>query len=71
MNNLISLLEVVDRVSTTQLQVGGFILHILDALKAHTQVKKFQSLKLWYIALYHRKSILSFSTLHLKEICTR
>ena len=40
------------------------------SLKAHTQVKKFQSLKLCYIGLYHRKSILSFSTLNLKEICT-
>ena len=40
-------------------------------LKAHTQVQKFQSLKLCYIGLYHRTSILSSSTLHLKEICTR
>ena len=37
-------------------------------LKAHTQVKKFRSLELCYIGLYHRKTILSFSTLHLKEM---
>ena len=36
-------------------------------LKAHTQVKKFRSLKLCYIGLYHRTSIISFSTLHLKS----
>ena len=44
---------------------------VLNDLKAHTQVKKFQSFKLCYIGLYHRKSILHFSSLHLKEICTR
>ena len=32
------------------------------------KLKKFQSLKLCYIGLYHRKSKLSFSTLHLKGI---
>ena len=34
---------------------------MLNDLKAHAQVKKFQSLKLCYIGLYHRKSILHFS----------
>ena len=29
------------------------------------------SLNLCYLGLYHRKSILYFSTLYLKEICTR
>ena len=33
-------------------------------------LKNFQSLKLCYLDLYHRKSGLSFS-LHLKDICTR
>ena len=35
------------------------------------ELKKLTSLNLCYLGLYHRKSILSFSTLHLKEICTR
>ena len=43
----------------------------LKTVKAHTQVKKFQSLKLSYTGLYHRKSILSPPTLHLKGIYTR
>ena len=30
---------------------------VLNDLKANTQVEKFQSLKLCYIGLYHRKSI--------------
>ena len=29
----------------------------------------FQSLIVCYLGIYHRKSILSFCTLHLKEIC--
>ena len=34
-------------------------------------LKKIHSLNLCYLGLYHRKYILSFSTLHLKEICIR
>ena len=35
------------------------------------ELKKLISLNLCYLGLYHRKSILSFSTFRLKEICTR
>ena len=32
---------------------------------------EFLNVKLCYLRLYYRKSMLSFSTLYLKEICTR
>ena len=50
----------------------GIALIVLKGLSRvpHT-LKKFQSLNLCYLGLDHRKSILSFSDLHLKEICGR
>ena len=39
------------------------------AVSSAPNFKKFQSLNLCYLGFYHSKSILSFSTFHLKEIC--